>query len=172
MKRNKILILGHGRHGKDTLAELMEEHLGITFISSSWGAAKAILPYLNCALKRKYATVEEAYEDRHNHRNLWKHLISYYNKDDKARLCKEILNTSDCYVGMRCQEEYEASRDLFDYIFWVDASERVDYIDPTMTIQFDPYEMYRIPNHGTLTELLTEVVEIDLLMNDDFKYIN
>lgn len=27
----KILILGHGRHGKDTLAGILQKHLGLTF---------------------------------------------------------------------------------------------------------------------------------------------
>lgn len=33
---NKILILGHGQHGKDTAAEFLTQEFGLSFISSSW----------------------------------------------------------------------------------------------------------------------------------------
>ena len=34
-----ILIIGHARHGKDTVAEFLEEIFGLTFMSSSQAAA-------------------------------------------------------------------------------------------------------------------------------------
>ena len=35
----KLLICGEGRHGKDTMAELLQEYVGLTSTSSSWVAA-------------------------------------------------------------------------------------------------------------------------------------
>ena len=54
-------------------------------------------------------------------------MICDYNKDDRAKLAKEILRTSDCYVGMRDKEEInECMRQgLFDLIIWVDATGRL-----------------------------------------------
>jgi len=122
----KILVLGHCRHGKDTFAELLNEHFGLTFKSSSQSAADI---FLYDALKDKYGykTSEECFEDRVNHRAEWKDLICDYNKDDRAKLAKEILKNSDCYVGMRDREEInECMRQgLFDLIIWVDATGRL-----------------------------------------------
>ncbi len=62
-----ILIIGHGRHGKDTLAELIQVYTGFTFKSSSESAAEI---FIYDALKEKYGykSFIECYEDRHNHR--------------------------------------------------------------------------------------------------------
>ena len=49
MKKEKInsaprlLILGHCRHGKDTLAEILRDEFGMTFESSSQSAADIFL---------------------------------------------------------------------------------------------------------------------------------
>ena len=143
----KQLILGHGQHGKDTFAALLEKHHGYTFQSSSlFACEKAVLPHMD------YETVEACYAARHNNRLKWKSLISEYNTPDKARLCKELLEYSDIYVGMRCNEEYLASRDLFDVIYFVDAFTRRPR-DPSMAIKYDPAKMIYVDNCGTLEEL-------------------
>ena len=128
----KMLILGHMRHGKDSLAEIMNEEYGLTFKSSSQAAADIFL-YDTLKDKYGYTTPEECFEDRVNHRAEWKQLICDYNKDDRAKLAKGILEQSDCYVGMRDREEInECMRQgLFDIIIWVDASERLPLEDPS-----------------------------------------
>lgn len=156
----KILILGHGRHGKDTVADMISEMYGYTFESSSMAAAEiAIFPTL--APKYGYKTVEECFEDRVNHRQEWKELITAYNTPDKSRLCREIIAGRDGYVGMRCPLEYEATRRLFDVVLWVDASERLPD-DPTMDIEYCDYWMYRIDNNGSLADLRAEVSTLNL----------
>jgi dephospho-CoA kinase len=130
-KNPRLLILGSARHGKDTLAEIMNEEYGLTFKSSSQAAADIFL-YNTLKDKYGYTTSEECFEDRVNHRAEWKQLICDYNKDDKARLAKGILEYSDCYVGMRDREEInECMRQgLFELIIWVDASERLPLESP------------------------------------------
>ena len=124
--KTKLLVLGHARHGKDTFAEILNEQFGLKFKSSSQAAADI---FLYDALKDKYGytTSEQCFEDRVNHRAEWKQMICDYNKDDRAKLAKEILRTSDCYVGMRDKEEInECMRQgLFDLIIWVDATGRL-----------------------------------------------
>jgi len=143
----KQLILGHGDHGKDTFAELLEKHHGYTFQSSSlFACEKAVLPYMD------YKTVAACYADRQHHRLYWKYLISAYNTPDKARLCKELLAVNDMYVGMRCPDEYMASRDLFDVIYFVDSFTRCGR-DPSMGIEFDAERMIYIDNCGSLEDL-------------------
>lgn len=147
----KLLILGYGRHGKDTLAEIFYKNFGLKFSSSSLAACEiAIFPILK--EKYGYKTIEECYEDRHNHRKEWYDLIYDYNKDDGARLCKEILKTNDCYVGMRAKREFEASKQLFDLIVFVDASERHPIEgDESCTISKRDADVI-IMNNGTLSE--------------------
>jgi len=124
MKKPTILILGLAGAGKDELAEIWQEEFGMTFQSSSRAALDNFL--FDIIHKHLgYATKEEAFRDRVNHRALWYQLISMYNSKDPLRLAKEILKTSDCYVGMRRKEEVALAPTLFDHIIWVDASERV-----------------------------------------------
>lgn len=124
----KILILGHGRHGKDTLAELLRDLYGIEFRSSSQLASEIFI-YKKLKSKYDYKTHEECFNDRHNCRKEWHDLICEYNEIDKARLAKEILKVADCYVGMRDVQEFDEAYDqaLFDLVIWVDASERLPF---------------------------------------------
>lgn len=150
----KLLILGHGRHGKDTVAEMLQDLTGLTFCSSSLACAeKVVYPALKDL--HGYHSVEECFNDRHNHRDEWKRLISAYNYADKARLAKEILAENDCYVGMRSKDEYNAAKPLFDHVVWVDAGGRLPD-DPTMTIQYN-FEMIFLDNNRGLKELEYEV---------------
>ena len=128
----KLLIIGSARHGKDSMAEILQEEHGLKFQSSSQSAADI---FLYDALKEKYGykTPEECFEDRVNHRAEWKQMICDYNKDDGARLAKGILERSDCYVGMRDREEINEClrQGLFSLIIWVDASKRLPLEDPS-----------------------------------------
>jgi len=153
----KVLILGHGRHGKDTVAEILEEAYGLTFQSSSRAACEIFIYKELCRSGFDYEDIEECYTDRHNHRELWKEMITRYNPPDhKERLCRQILKRSDCYVGMRCQLEYEASKKLFDLVLWVDALKRHPK-DPTMTIERDE-SMICIDNNGSLGQLKLNIL--------------
>lgn len=157
----KILILGHGRHGKDTAAEILRDDTGIKFRSSSDAACEiAVFPYLSEIYG--YATPQQCFQDRANHRAEWKQLITDYNTPDKAKLCKEIIATHDCYVGMRCPQEYAAVRHLFALVLWIDARERVES-DPTMSIDRDP-SMIVIDNNQDIENLECELLPIGRLL--------
>jgi dephospho-CoA kinase len=122
----KLLFLGHARSGKDTLAEILNEVYGLKFISSSQACADIFI-YDELKDKYGYKTPEECFLDRVNHRSEWYQMICDYNKDDKAKLAKEILKYNNTYVGMRDHDEIEECRKqgLFDLIIWVDASGRL-----------------------------------------------
>lgn len=141
----KILILGHGRHGKDTAANYISKKYDLDFVSSSYAALDAIYPVLKmvCNYQSKFAL----YNTRHENRELWKALISLYNTPDKAALAKHILGLNDMYVGMRCCEEYQASKGFFDHIIWVDRSD-YEPDDVSMSILYDPEVMLWLDNNG------------------------
>ena len=133
----KILILGHARHGKDTFAEILRDQFGLKFKSSSVAASEIFL-YDTLKEKYGYTSPEECFEDRVHHRQEWHELIVDYNKDDRARLAKDILKDADCYVGMRSGLEIDECKKqgLFDIIVWVDASERLP-LEPKESFNID-----------------------------------
>jgi len=57
---------------------------------------------------------------------------------------------------MRDNEEYDASKKLFDYIFWVDASGRKPD-DSTMKIEYSEADHILINNNDSLTYLFHEI---------------
>lgn len=99
-----ILIIGHARHGKDTVAEMISGITGYKFESSSMAAARIfIFDYLK--EKYNYKDFNECFEDRVNRRKEWHDLICDFNSDDKSSLAKEIMKESNIYVGMRSDSE-------------------------------------------------------------------
>jgi len=150
----KMLILGHGNHGKTDVAQFLEDIAGLSFIDSSWAAClHAVWPHM----KDKYPTAAACHADRRNNREFWYQKIREYNTPGKARLANEILHNYDVYVGMRDDEEFRASVNLFDTILWVDASQRMPE-DDTMKIEYDPRFMVRIDNNGTFDETAATLV--------------
>ncbi len=130
------MILGHAQHGKDTVGEILRDEFGLTFFSSSrFAASNVCRPYLEDR-GIVYRNVEECYEDRANHRDLWFDAISEYNAEDPARLTKEMLKVSDVYVGLRCNREFQAAKRLFDLVIWVDASKRLG-LESTSSFDID-----------------------------------
>jgi len=150
----KLLIVGHGRHGKDTVSEILNKISGLRFESSSMHCAQEVLfPMLKD--KYGYTTVSECFNDRHNHRAEWYDAISDYCKEDLTRIGREIFDYSDIYCGLRNKEEMMAMRkeNVFDYAIWVDRSEHLppEPVD-SMNITEDMCD-YSIDNNGTLEEL-------------------
>ena len=158
----KILVIGWARHGKDTVAEILQQDFGMKFISSSlFAAEKVMMPFFE-KIGVPYGSVGDCYDDRgtsNEMRAVWFEQIQKYNSPDKSRLASEILEESNLYVGMRCEKEFEASQHLFDYILWIDASGRDVPKEPesSMTIEFDPDIMWEIKNDGSLGELRQRV---------------
>jgi hypothetical protein len=156
----KLLILGHARHGKDSLAEILRDRCGLTFLSSSQAAARIFL-FDKLKDKYDYTTYEECFNDRVNHREEWYQEICAYNESNRAQLAEDILGLADCYVGMRDAEEFEASvcRQLFDLIIWVDASSRVPLeSSSSFNITMDhPAINVIINNNGSYDEFVEKV---------------
>lgn len=123
MKKFKLLVIGYGRHGKDTVCEILKKHYAYTFESSSLFCAKLFI-FDELKNKYNYSSVDECFNDRHNHRSEWFQAISNYNHEDPARLGKEIFAEHDIYCGLRNKREFFAMKNLgvFDYCFWVDRS--------------------------------------------------
>ena len=118
----RLLIIGHGRHGKDSVGDILRDHYGLRSISSSeFAAQKAVFPLVSDL----YPDWRAAYEDRAAQRDLWFHAIRAYNLRPGPMLAEQILEDHDIYTGMRSRDEFERSRAMFDLVVWVDASRRL-----------------------------------------------
>lgn len=155
----KILIVGQGRHGKDTMADILHNECNLTHTSSSRFAYEE---FIYKALSfMGYADIEEAYSDRHTIRDLLYEMITTYNRDDPARLATKIMDNHDMYVGMRCDKELQRCVELgiYDHIVYVDASERVDYREPASSNKItSTMASVVLSNNGTEEEFREKVL--------------
>ena len=95
-----ILIIGHMRHGKTTVAEMLEDEYGLSSKDSSMACAEIFI-YDELKDKYNYESFEECYEDRKQHRPEWFQMICDFNDPDKARLAKEIGLEVSCDLNYR-----------------------------------------------------------------------
>lgn len=154
----KLLIIGHGRHGKDTAGEYLRDYYDMKFTSSSYFCAEFVYqdPFFNVL----YEDVNECYRDRHNFRDLWAALITQYNTPDKTRTASEMLaQGNDLYVGMRKRDELEACRaaGLFDAVIWVDRSEHLPP-EPKSSNELTMMDAdYVLDNNGRMVDLADNI---------------
>lgn len=154
--RPKLMVMGHGGHGKDTVCEILRDQYGFTFTSSSRAALShaiwpAMAPYYDC--------LDDCFEDRRNWRDLWNQLIRRYTFDDPSLLAKRIFERSDIYCGIRSDVEFKAAWDdpLFDCAVWVDASKRLPP-EPASSIQVTiDMADHVVDNNGTKEQLIDNV---------------
>jgi hypothetical protein len=153
----KLMVCGHGRHGKDTLCEFLGTK-GYTFNSSSWVAAEA---FIFDELKDKYGykSVQECWDDRINKRAEWYDMISTYNGTELTTLAKYIYANYDIYCGIRSPEEFLKAKaeGLFEISIWVDASDRLpaEGVDSNGVTR-DMCDIV-ITNNGTLEEFMAKL---------------
>jgi hypothetical protein len=149
----RVMVIGHGRHGKDSVGDVLRDHYGAKFVSSSWFMAeRVVFPHFS----GKYASVQECYDDRANHRSTWFDLIAAYNGSDPTKLGRAIFVEHDLYVGNRNTREFNALKNagVFDVSLWVDACERVEYREPRSSLTIEPFMCdYIVDNNGTPAEL-------------------
>jgi hypothetical protein len=155
MSLPKLLVIGHGRHGKDTVCDILKDSYGFSFKSSSQFCSRL---FIFDQLKDiyGYSLEEECYADRHNHRAEWYDAICAYNVPDGARLGREIFSTHDIYCGLRNKREFHAMRNtgVFDYAVWVDRSDHLPLEDSSSMSLEQWMADHTIDNNGTVEELI------------------
>ena len=157
----RLLVIGHGRHGKDTVCEILRDNYGFRFQSSSEFCARKFI-YDELKLKYDYANYEACYADRHNHRSEWYDMIHEYCQDDYARLGRDIFSENDIYCGLRNRAEFHAMRNtgVFDYCIWVDRSDHV-LPEPRDSMNLEIWMAdHVIDNNSTLEVLHRSVGEL------------
>jgi dephospho-CoA kinase len=150
----KLLVIGHGRHGKDTVCEILRDEYGYTFESSSKFCSKLFI-YDDLKDKYGYANEEECYADRHSHRAEWYNAICDYNVPDAATLGREMFDAYDIYCGLRNKREFFAMQNtgVFDYCIWVDRSNHLPSESKDSMSLEQWMADFTIDNNGTLDDL-------------------
>jgi len=159
----KLLVIGHARHGKDTVCEILRDVYDFKFqSSSSFCSQKFIFDELKD--KYDYQSEEECYADRANHREEWYNLICSYNETDPAKLGREIFKENDIYCGLRNAAEFYAMLDegTFDCAVWVDRSGHLPPEDASSMTLDDTMADYIIDNNGSLDDLKIQVDKLIL----------
>lgn len=158
-KLPKLLLLGHATHGKDTVGEMLS-HYGFDCASSSWACAELVMMPYFASIGQPYPDAGTCFEDRVNHRATWFDQISKYNREGAwSRLSLEILRDHDVYMGMRNRTEFEASKSLYDYIVWIDASKRLPP-EPDSSMELTEADAdWTIDNNRSLNGLSLQVLQ-------------
>ena len=152
--KKKLLVIGHGRHGKDTVCEMLRDDYDYSFESSSQFCSKLFI-YNNLKEKYGYETEEQCYADRHNHRAEWYDAICAYNVPDAATLGREMFSAYDIYCGLRNKREFFAMKNtgVFDYCIWVDRSMHLPP-ESSDSMSLEQWMAdFTIDNNGTLENL-------------------
>jgi predicted HAD superfamily Cof-like phosphohydrolase len=172
-RKPKILVMGYARHGKDTVADLLQQQYKLKFTSSSaFCAERVIMPAIKKLWAKwdpipgelkgqppaipDYSTVQECFEDRHNHRAFWYDTITAYNTPDLTALGRAIFEGHDVYCGIRNAREFHALRNagVFDVAIWVDAYERIGAKEDESSCTVEPWMADCVlDNNGSLADL-------------------
>lgn len=146
----KLAICGHGNAGKDEVANILTDLLGLEYhASTSEFAANIVFDWWG---KDHYESVHLCWHDRRNHREKWRDIIREYNTPDPLRFYRDCLANQDALVGVRTSDDLRACRDagLCDLWLWV---ERAGYkSDPTMEFTANDCDV-TIVNNGTVHDL-------------------
>lgn len=163
-KLPKILIISDAGTGKDTVGEMMSEYGFKYLASSSFATDRIMMPYFS-SIGKPYETSEECFNDRKNNRAIWYQQIEDYNAPTWNRISREMFDDGfNVYVGMRSEKEFAASKDLYDYVIWIDASKRIPPEDRSSNTMSPNMADYIIDNNGTLEELKHHVGVITNLL--------
>lgn len=161
MRHPKLMIIGHGRHGKDTVCEILRDNHGFSFENSSRFCSRL---FIFDMLKNHYGytTEEQCYADRLNRRAEWYNAICAYNGLDSARLGRKIFAENNIYCGLRNKKEFHAMRNtgVFEYAIWVDRSDCLPLEDKS-SMTLEPWMAnFVIDNNGSLEQLKFNTLQL------------
>lgn len=141
--RGNILIVGHGRSGKDTAAEFLHGRGSLRYAGSfSWFALPFMAEHLGLP-------PQLAWERRHQNRKEWFDYCNWLRRDDPLFLARLALKSGNVVTGLRDRVEMDAARasGLFSSILWIHRPGNP--VDPTVKFTAADSTDYLV-NDGTL----------------------
>lgn len=143
-----ILIVGHGRAGKDEACKYLAS---ITQLRNAGTTSKYLCKHV---ARRLGLSEEEAYARRHESdemRTLWYRIGNEVREKGPTTLIREALEHGEITGGIRDLEEIRAAKreGLFDLIVWVERKSAP--VDPTLKFTSEDADII-IENNGTLEE--------------------
>jgi hypothetical protein len=147
----RIAICGPGRCGKDTVSNWFSSNTTLAYCQSTSQAASELV-FRALRAKYQYSGPEEAFDDRHNHRQEWASVIWAFNQPDGIRLYAEMIPDNDILNGIRKKGELDACQDrgLVDLSIWIDRPGAFE----SHSLELSPGDCdIIIPNYGTLEDL-------------------
>lgn len=143
--RTTILFVGWSGAGKDAASEYLAAITGLRYGLSF---SRAGLPFMAEVMG---LPEEQAYAERHAHREKWKAHLDYLREGDETLLAEIALVKGEVLAGLRDRVELDAARrkDLFSHVVWIERPG----VPRDSTVTFEASECdCVILNDGTLDE--------------------
>ena len=168
-----LLIIGHARHGKDTVCEMLSELSNLTFTGSSLLATDLgifdgiIQKYIKVDVPSIRMARQKFYENKEMFRQEMYEAIREFNREDSIRLAIEVFKNANIYCGLRDRREFNAIRaaNLVQLVIWVDASLRCPKEASTSMKLDRTCADIIIENNGSVAELRDKVERLAAILD-------
>lgn len=147
-----IALVGMGRAGKDTAAEIIA-YSEYTDIPAPKSASLIVLPLIAHMVGLPDYHV---YDNRHANRAFWIAACHAIREGDVTRIVRYCLSQCPLVIGIRGKEEFRqvVETNMVDLTVWI-GNKRVS-VDPTVEFSRDDCDIV-IDNNGTLEEFTKRV---------------
>jgi len=124
--RPKVLLVGHGRSGKDEAGEWFSRE---TLLKFSGSASKYLLPFVAAELG---LAEDVAYAKRHDMRDDWYRIGNRLREEDRLILVNQALQHGDVVAGIRSKVELAdvIALQLVAHVVWIERQDTP--LDPTL----------------------------------------
>jgi len=170
-KQLKLFVLGDKGHGKNEVARILSEHLGLKEVDVTSLLVKEFI-LDDISEVTGYKTVKEVMDNKDLIRPLMKESVDEYNRNDLTRSTRLVFNHCDMYIGCRERLQVLASKEhrLCDMIIFVDAHKRLPPEPKESNTITSDIADYVLDNNGTKEQLLDNMIplisELELMQNN------
>lgn len=154
----RILLVGHGRSGKDTAGEYLEKITGLKFGGST---SRWLAPYV---AERMGMDVEQCYAVRHQNREIWYRIGQEVREHQPGILLDTAFRHGPITAGVRDKVElqYACEKQLITHLIWI---QRDVPVDPTL--EFNQFDCVRyVGGKNVCYSLIFNNKDLDVFRNN------